>query len=70
MLAFQAHSVHVEPNSEATVETDAAADTEHEEVGLNHAELIEKMDVDAELSEETDAELGGSRYSCRDSFGR
>ena len=55
MLAFQAHSVHVEPNSEATVETDAAADTEHEEVGLNHAELIEKMDVDAELSEETDA---------------
>ena len=47
MLAFQARSVPVdlELNSEATVETDAAADTEHEEVGLNHAELSEETGV-------------------------
>ena len=32
-----------------------AADTEHEEVGLNLAELSEEMDVDAELSENMDA---------------
>ena len=57
MLAFQARSVHVdlELNSEATVETDAAADTEHEEVGLNHAELSEETEPNSEATVETDA---------------
>ena len=57
ILAFQARSVHVdlEPNSEATVETDAAADTEHEEVGLNHAELSEETEPNSEATVETDA---------------
>ena len=54
---FQARSVHVdlELNSEATVETDAAADTEHEEVGLNHAELSEETEPNSEATVETDA---------------
>ena len=57
ILAFQARSVHVdlEPNSEATVETDAAADTGHEEVGLNHAELSEETEPNSEATVETDA---------------
>ena len=57
MLAFQARSVHVdlELYSEATVETDAAADTEHEEVGLNHAELSEETEPNSEATVETDA---------------